>query len=76
MNDYSYREFLELGIAVCVSCGSANIEENQIKQTKSKPHEYCYDCNFAEGMSTCMPDDTIFYPKAELTLIKIKRGKQ
>jgi hypothetical protein len=25
MNDYSYQEFVEDGISVCASCGSANI---------------------------------------------------
>ena len=76
MSDYSYSEFAELGIEVCTSCGSANIENHQIKHTKSKPPEYCYDCDYAEGTTICMPDDTIFYPEAELTLMKIKRGKQ
>jgi len=75
MNSYSYRDILEDGIEVCASCGGANIEYNQIKHTKGKPSEYCYDCDFAEGTSTCMPDDTIFYAEAKETLIKIKRGK-
>ena len=75
MNNYSYRNILENGIAVCASCGGANIENHQIKHTKSKPPQHCYDCDYAEGTTICMPDDTIFYPEAELTLIKIKRGK-
>ncbi len=75
MSSYSYRDILENGIEVCASCGSANIENNQIKHTKSKPSEYCYDCDYAEGTSICMPDNTIFYAEAEVTLMKIKRGK-
>ena len=69
---WSYSELAELGIEVCASCGGANIEVNQNKHTKDKPSEYCYDCEYAEGSSTCMPDDDVFYPQAKETLNKLK----
>ena len=75
MNNYSYRNILENGIAVCASCGGANIENHQIKHTKSKPPQHCYDCDYAEGTTICMPDNELFYQDAKETLIKIKRGK-
>jgi hypothetical protein len=75
MNSYSYRDILEDGIEVCASCGSANIENNQIKHTKSKPPQHCYDCDYAEGTSICMPDDKYFYNQAKETLNKMKASK-
>ena len=68
--DWSYGELAEQGIEVCASCGGANISAHY-KHTKEKP-EYCYDCNYAEGTTICMPDDDVFYSKAKETLNKLK----
>jgi len=67
--DWSYSELAELGIEVCTSCGGSNINVHYGKE----PAEYCHDCNFAEGTTTCMPDDDSFYPEAKKTLEKIKK---
>ena len=69
--DWSYGELAELGIEVCASCGGSNISAHY-KHTKEKP-EYCYDCNFAEGTTICMPDDKTFYSEAKKTLEKITK---
>ena len=45
------------------------------KHTKEKP-EYCYDCNYAEGTTICMPDDKTFYPEAKKTLNKINKEQK
>ena len=70
--DWSYGELAELGIEVCASCGGANT--NAHYPNNKKPMEYCYDCNFAEGTTICMPDDKTFYPEAKKTLEKITKG--
>ena len=70
--DYSYGEIVDLGIEVCVSCGGANINCNYPKINKKLEEHYCFDCEFAEGSNTCMPDDEFFYPLAQETLSKIR----
>jgi len=74
--NYSYGELVELGISVCASCGGANINLNKLPSEKHEDKEdhYCFDCEFAEGSNTCMPDDEIFYPLAQETLSKIREG--
>ena len=72
MSNYSYQEIVEEGIEVCASCGSANINFNQNNQDKSKPIEHCFDCDYAEGIATCMPNDLHFYQEAKETLKKLK----
>ena len=74
MNNYSYRDILEDGIVVCVSCGSANVNENH-QEKNSLPSDWCFVCNHDEGTDICMPDDKYFYNQAKETLIKIKRSK-
>ena len=72
--NYSYGELVELGISVCASCGGANINLNKFPSEKHEDKEdhYCFDCEFAEGSNTCMPDDEIFYPLAQEALSKIR----
>jgi hypothetical protein len=48
-------------------CGSANINFNKNNQDQSKPIEHCFDCDYAEGIATCMPEDENFYPNAQIT---------
>lgn len=67
---YSYTDYLELGIEVCASCGGANINYNY----DVEPGDYCRDCDFSEGTHTCMPDDKNFYLLAKEQLKIIKRG--
>ena len=74
MNNYSYKELFELGISVCASCGSANINENY-QQENSLPSNWCYDCSQDEGIGICMPDDINFYDEAKKTLNKLKANK-
>ena len=75
---YSYKDLVDKGISVCVSCGSANVNENYLLFSKNScthiDPEYCYDCKFQEGLDTCMTDDS-FYQKAKITINQIKRGK-
>ena len=68
--NYSYTDIIELGIEVCASCGSANINYN----FDAKPADFCRDCNFNEGTHTCMPDDENFYQMAKERLKILKRG--
>ena len=74
MNNYSYKQIAELGIAVCVSCGSANVNENH-KEKNSLPSDWCFICNYDEGTDICMPDDINFYNEAKKTLNKLKANK-
>jgi len=66
--DYSYADYLELGIEVCASCGGANINYNY----NIEPGEYCKDCEHSEGTNTCMPDNEYFYQLAKQQMKKIK----
>jgi DNA-directed RNA polymerase subunit RPC12/RpoP len=75
MNDYSYQEIIEEGIYVCASCGSANINFNKNNQDQSKPIEHCFDCDYAEGIATCMPEDENFYPNAQITYKKLQENE-
>jgi len=74
--NYSYGELVELGISVCASCGGANINLNKLPSEKHEDKEdhYCFDCEFAEGSNTCMPDDKHFYNEAKDTVDKIRGG--
>ena len=73
---YSYRDIIEDGIVVCVSCGSANINLNhQEKKINSLPSDWCFVCNHNEGTNVCMPDDKYFYNQAKETLNKMKASK-
>ena len=74
--NYSWGEIAELGISVCTSCGGANINLNKLPLDKHKDKEdhYCFDCEFAEGSTTCMPDDEHFYNEAKDTVDKIRGG--
>ena len=72
MSNYLYQEIVEEGITVCASCGSANINFNKNNQDQSKPIEHCFECDYAEGTDTCMPNDLHFYQEAKETLNKLK----
>lgn len=72
MNDYSYMEIVEEGIEVCASCGSADINFNRNIQDKSKSIDHCFNCDYAEGIATCMPNDLHFYQEAKETLNKLR----
>ena len=75
MNDYSYQEIVEDGISVCASCGNANINFNKPRPNKNLDMSYCFDCDYAEGTMTCMPNDLYFYQEAKETLNKINKGE-
>ena len=70
--NYSLGEIAELGISVCTSCGGANINLNKLPSDyhADKENNYCFDCGFSEGITTCMPDDETFYPLAQETIDK------
>jgi len=72
MTDYSYQEIVEDGISVCASCGGANINFNKPRPNENLDTAYCFDCNFAEGTITCMPNDENFYPNAQITYKKLQ----
>lgn len=72
MSNYSYMEIVEEGIEVCASCGSADINFNRNIQDKNKSMDHCFNCDCAEGITTCMPDDLHFYPTAKETLNKLR----
>jgi len=74
MSNYTYTEIVEEGITVCASCGGANINLNKgmHKQDKNKTLDHCFDCDFAEGVTTCMPNDLHFYQEAKETLNKLQ----
>ena len=82
MKNYSYhlikkyQEILEDGIEVCASCGGANINANRNidDQDNTKPLDHCFNCDYAEGITLCMPDDLNFYQEAQETLNKIAKG--
>ena len=42
------------------------------KQDKNKTLDHCFDCDFAEGTDTCMPNDLHFYQEAKETLNKLR----
>jgi hypothetical protein len=71
---YSYRDILEDGIVVCVSCGSADVNENH-QEKNSLPSDWCFVCNHNEGTINCMPDDKYFYNQAIETLKKLKASE-
>ena len=75
MNDYSYQEIVEDGISVCASCGNANINFNKPRPNKNLDMSYCFDCNYAEGIMTCMPDDKYFYSEARITYKKLQENE-
>ena len=75
MNEYSYQEFVEDGISVCASCGNANINFNKPRPNKNLDMSYCFDCDYAEGTMTCMPEDENFYPNAQVTYKKLQETK-
>ena len=72
MSDYSYMEIVEEGIEVCASCGSADINFNRSIQDKNKSIDHCFNCDYAEGIATCMPNDLHFYQEAKQTLNKLR----
>ena len=76
MSNYSYMEIVEEGIEVCSSCGSADINFNRSTQDKNKSLDHCFNCDYAEGITTCMPDDLHFYPTAKETLNKLREVQQ
>ena len=77
MNNYSYLEILEDGIEVCASCGGANINANRNidDQDNTKPQDHCFNCDYAEGITLCMPNDLYFYQEAKETVNKINKGE-
>ncbi|MFB5648453.1 MAG: hypothetical protein ACE5RM_03095 [Candidatus Nitrosomaritimum aestuariumsis] len=76
MSNYSYMEIVEEGIEVCASCGSADINFNRNIQDKNKSMDHCFNCDYAEGITTCMPDDLHFYQEAKETLNKLREVQQ
>ena len=76
MSNYSYMEIVEEGIEVCASCGSADINFNRNIQDKNKSLDHCFNCDYAEGITTCMPDDLHFYQEAKETLNKLREAQQ
>ena len=72
MSNYTYTEIVEEGIEVCASCGSADINFNRNIQDEIKSLDHCFNCDYAEGITTCMPDDLHFYQEAKETLNKLR----
>ena len=72
MSNYTYTEIVEEGIEVCASCGSADINFNRNIQDKNKSIDHCFNCDYAEGIATCMPNDLHFYQEAKETLNKLR----
>ena len=72
MSNYTYTEIVEEGIEICSSCGSADINFNRNTQDKNKSLDHCFNCDYAEGITTCMPNDLHFYQEAKETLNKLR----
>jgi hypothetical protein len=46
-----------------------------LNQKKTWILHIVFDCEYAEGTMTCMPEDENFYPNAQITYKKLKENE-